>query len=142
MDFKKIFTPKKLNKWVGKQILSESDDILYYRLEINRSFWFKQNYQNNIIFSGRTREIIFVKIFDYCYSNLKWKDTGRKVRLYDYPRKYEVSKELKKSINQNPEDKENIVIEDMIEDNMHMLGLIDGIDCLDCCFRVEQMYIR
>jgi hypothetical protein len=78
----------KLNLWIenNKDILIPINGKCY-TLQIDRPFWFNDEsllkLNNMPVFVGSSPEEIFVKMYEYCLTNLKWKD-GRNVNLLEY----------------------------------------------------------
>lgn len=170
MNFDSIFTPDNIKTWIENNL-----DKLHqtrssgYQLIINRPHWFNDKSQKRIdnipIFTGSTKEEIYLKMFRFCLENLKW-DRGDKVVLYDYLIPYAacVKNNLSKGILslenfvtvQNGEQVEIVAInidscnymdcfiEDMLDDQLNFLGFFDGdrsYGGYDCCFKVKKVAI-
>ncbi len=84
-----LINPSKLKSWIenNQQELSQINDSYCYTLNISRPFWFDDSsidkLQNMPVFVGNTYEEIFVKMYEYCLANMKWKE-GENVDLIDY----------------------------------------------------------
>lgn len=81
----------KLNTWIAnnKDNLNPIDSTKCYTLNIARPFWFddvsREKLDNMPVFTSSSQEGIFVKMYEYCFNNLKWKDDGN-VNLLEYPK--------------------------------------------------------
>jgi hypothetical protein len=69
---KDFLTPIKNKKYIG------------YRLNIIKPYLFNEKIDDCMIFEGKTKEEIFVKMCKYCYKNFTWKDDGEKIDLPNY----------------------------------------------------------
>ena len=81
----------KLNTWIenNENIFNLIDNTKCYTLDIARPFWFDDEFCEKLysmpVFTSSSQEGIFVKMYEYCLNNLKWKD-GRNVNLLEYPK--------------------------------------------------------
>lgn len=163
-DFLKIVTPLKLGHWIqnNQDALTKVDErYIGYKLEIARPAWFHENSQKKLyqlpIFTGKTCEEIFVKMFEYCLNNLRWKN-GLAVNLCDYMQKLNDALLLDSII--EIVDGEYVVFDDegnymkitddnyyliedkifkwVLSDKIMLYGLVDP-EILDCCFYAQPV---
>lgn len=89
-NFTATITPNKLNHWLANnndKLTKIDESISGYQLEVARPFWFDDISHKLLdelpLFTGSSKEEIFVKMYEYCLNNLKWKNDTR-VNLIDY----------------------------------------------------------
>lgn len=109
MDFSDSVTLPKIKKWYdeNKDTLEplDDDDIVGYKLNISRPGWFEKIRRfskddvierncekiEGMIFTGKSKEEIFIKMYEKCLQLLKWnggRNDGKPVDLLDYLQPY------------------------------------------------------
>jgi len=98
MDFSETVSFPKIKKWFEDNkdnFKSLGDDIIGYKLNISRPFWFKNHNEcdkiESLVFTGKSNEEIFIKMYEKCLKTLVWKggkNDGKPVDLLDYLQPY------------------------------------------------------
>ena len=103
MDFSQTVTLSNVKKWFNEnkdKFKPVDDNILGYKLNINRPSWFEQWKKNHAIdeieatvFTGKNEEEIFIKMYKKCLEKLTWTkgarvNKGDPVDLLNYLQSY------------------------------------------------------
>ena len=88
MDFLAHITAAKLEHWMATHKKKLTSAHAGYFLECARPFWLDKASRSaienkTILYTGKTKEEIFVRMYKHCLANLKWED-GKAADLLDY----------------------------------------------------------
>lgn len=95
IDFSRILTLENIKKWGAQRadLVSLDLPMMAYRFDISRPSWLKAKKGmccediEAIVFTGKTHEEIFIKMYEKCLNSLVWKGgkrDGKKADLLDY----------------------------------------------------------
>lgn len=94
MDFSNLVTLPRIKKWIDdnkENFKLINNNIVGYKLNIHRPFWFTEPYKcdeiESLVFTGKSNEEILFKMYEECLNTLVWKggkQNGKSVDLLNY----------------------------------------------------------
>ncbi|ARF12270.1 hypothetical protein Klosneuvirus_4_85 [Klosneuvirus KNV1] len=149
MDFSDTFTLSKIKKWFNDhkdKFEPVDNDIVGYKLNIDRPYWFEQHKKcdkiESKVFTGKSNEEIFIKMYETCLKELTWTkgarvNKGEPVDLLKYLRSFNEELNDKFGIVQKMGDQYIIFkVDDEIDDEIDEIDDNDSEDDDNCDYIV------